>query len=351
MEIDRRRLLFATASSAAFTLSGCGTPAASGSGADATVKMEEFQVPSLDAGIQLYVRNKRPAAMTKSSAEKTIVFVHGATYPAETAFDLPLDGVSWMDYIARRGYDVWLLDLRGYGRSTRPPEMNQAPEQNPPLTTGVVAQRDLDAVIDFVRKQRGIDRVSLLGWSWGTTLMATFATRHPDKVARVVLYAPQFVRDNAISGAPPAAPNTAYRVVNRAQAKERWLNRVPAHARDTLIPAGWFEAWADATFATDTAGGGQTLRATNGVMLDSSNSYWIGKPYYDPAQITVPTLLIVGEWDADTPTYMATALHERLTRAPYKRLTILPEGTHTILMERNRMRLFEEVQRFLDTGR
>ena len=121
-------------------------------------------------------------------------------------------------------------------------------------------------------------------------------------------------------------------------------------ARDA-DPPGWFEAWADATFALDPRGGGQTLRAPNGVFLDSSNSYWAGKPYYDPAQIAVPTLLIVGEWDADTPAYMARALDERLTKAPYKRLTIVPEGTHTVLLEKNRMRLFEEVQRFLDTGR
>lgn len=45
-----------------------------------------------------------------------------------------------------------------------------------------------------------------------------------------------------------------------------------------------------------------------------------------------------------------TALHERLTAAPSKRLTILPEGTHTMLMERNRMKLFETVQRLLDSG-
>jgi pimeloyl-ACP methyl ester carboxylesterase len=346
MRLHRRTFLGVAALSAVLALTGCATSGTR----DTALEMEEFQVPALDPGIQLYVRNKRPAGMKSFTPAKTVVFVHGATYPAETAFDLQLDGLSWMDYIARRGYDVWLLDLRGYGRSTRPPQMNQPAEQNLPLTTGAVGQSDLDAVIDFVRKRRGLERVTLLGWSWGTTLMATYTTRHPAKVEKLVLYAPQFLRDNAKFGAPPAAPKTAYRVVSRAQAKERWLTGVPAHARDALIPAGWFEAWADATFATDPAGGGQTLRAPNGVMLDSSNSYWIGKPYYDPAQITVPTLLIVADWDADTPTYMAKALHERMTRAPYKRLTILPEGTHTILMERNRMKLFEEVQRFLDSG-
>ena len=43
----------------------------------------------------------------------------------KTAFDLKLDGQSWMDYIAARGYDVYLLDVRGYGKSTRPREMSE----------------------------------------------------------------------------------------------------------------------------------------------------------------------------------------------------------------------------------
>ena len=80
-------------------------------------------VPSADPGIEIYVRNKRPADMTAFRPERTVLYVHGATYPASTAFDLALDGLSWMDYIAARGYDVYLLDVRGYGKSTRPQEM------------------------------------------------------------------------------------------------------------------------------------------------------------------------------------------------------------------------------------
>ncbi|HYY60336.1 MAG TPA: alpha/beta hydrolase, partial [Burkholderiales bacterium] len=91
---------------------------------DTKIVMEEFMVPAADPGISLYVRNKHPAAMKAFSAEKTLLYVHGATYPAETAFDLQLNGLSWMDYIAQRGYDVYLVDVRGYGRSTRPPEMD-----------------------------------------------------------------------------------------------------------------------------------------------------------------------------------------------------------------------------------
>jgi hypothetical protein len=74
--------------------------------------MEEIMVPS-EPGIEIYVRNKRPADMTAFRPERMVIFVHGATYPAHAAFDLRLDGQSWMDYIAARRYDVYLLDLRG----------------------------------------------------------------------------------------------------------------------------------------------------------------------------------------------------------------------------------------------
>ncbi|MBI3452128.1 MAG: hypothetical protein HY057_04720, partial [Rhodospirillales bacterium] len=50
--------------------------------------MEEFMVPTRDAGIEIYVRNKRPADLTQFRAERTVLFVHGATYPAHAAFDL-----------------------------------------------------------------------------------------------------------------------------------------------------------------------------------------------------------------------------------------------------------------------
>jgi len=126
---------------------------------------------------------------------------------------------------------------------------------------------------------------------------------------------------------------------------------VPEDKKAALIPAGWFDQWADATWATDPEGAKMNppvLRAPNGVLQDSVEFFNAGKPYYDPAKITVPTLLVVAEWDRDTPPYMAQALFPLLTNSPGKRLVMLAEGTHTIVMERNRLKLFEAVQSFLD---
>jgi hypothetical protein len=67
--------------------------------------IEEMMVPS-EPGIDIFVRNKRPANLGKYMAERTVLFVHGSTYPAHTGFDLPLGGQSWMDNIASRGFDL-----------------------------------------------------------------------------------------------------------------------------------------------------------------------------------------------------------------------------------------------------
>src|ERR1700730_2779419 len=115
---------------------------------------ESTMIPSGDAGIELYMRNKRPAGMTNFPADRILLYVHGATYPSETAFDLPIEGASMMYLIAARGYDVYLVDIRGYGRSTRPAEMSQPPAANKPIVSTKVAAHDLGMAVDYILKKR-----------------------------------------------------------------------------------------------------------------------------------------------------------------------------------------------------
>ena len=314
------------------------------------IAMEEFMVPATDAGIRLYVRNKHPEGQRKFDAEKILLYVHGATYPAETAFDLQLNGLSWMDYIAQRGYDVYLVDLRGYGRSTRPPEMDHPADHAGPIVRTETAVKDVASAVEFILKRRSVSKINLLGWSWGTTIMGWYTAQNNDKVAKLVLYAPQWIR-NAPALTDTGGKLGAYRSVSREAAKGRWLTGVPEDKKADLIPAGWFEAWADATFATDPEGAKQTppvLRAPNGVVQDGREYWGAGKALYDPAQIRVPTFLAHAEWDADLPSYMLHAYFAKLVNAPYKRYVEIGEGTHTVIMEKNRMQLFQAVQQFLD---
>jgi pimeloyl-ACP methyl ester carboxylesterase len=315
-----------------------------------TLTTEEFMVPSRDEGIELFVRNKRPESLTAFVPSRTLLIVHGATYPASTAIDLPLGGLSWMDYIAARGFDVWVMDLRGYGRSTRPREMAQPPEANPPLVRGEVAVADIASVAAFIRDRRRLPRTMVMGYSWGTALMGRFAADNPALVERLVLYAPIWLRQTP-SLADPGGTLGAYRTVTQQQARARRGAGVPAEKQAGLIPPGWFEHWAGVTWATDPEGmrrNPPVLRAPNGSIADGREYWSAGRPFYDPAKITAPTLLVLGEWDQDTPPYMAQALFPLLTGSPGKRLVVLGEGTHGMWMERNRGALFQAVQVFLE---
>ncbi|MBR0671961.1 alpha/beta hydrolase [Neoroseomonas soli] len=326
--------------------------AASASAQGVELVTEEYMVPSGDPGIEIFVRNKRPQGMNAFSPARTLLFVHGATYPAHTSFDLPLGGLSWMDYVAGRGFDVWCMDIRGYGRSTRPPEMNQPPEANPPIVRGDTALADIAAAAGFVRQHRSVPRLVLMGWSWGSTLTARFAADSPAQVERLVLVAPPWPPAGA--AAPVAGtegPLGAYRLVTQAEARRQWIAGVPETRRAALIPPGWFEHWAGVTWATDPEGlrrNPNVLRVPNGGLQDLREHELAGRASWDPAKLRAPTLLVVAEWDRETPPAMAAAIFPLLVNSSGKRLVVLGEGTHTMLMERNRGALFATVQAFLE---
>ncbi len=316
---------------------------------------EELTVQTTDPRIQVYVRNKRPAELKSFRANRTVLFVHDAAYPAESSFDLKLGGVSWMDYIAGRGFDVYLVDLRGYGKSGRPREMLTNPAANPPLVRGTEALDDIVVTVETILARRKIQKLSMIGQSWGATLVATYASQNPDRVERLVLYAPQWVSHTlapAESGASaPGAALGAYRLVTRDQVRERRFLGVPENKRTEIFPAGWFEAFADATWATDPLGaqsGQPVMRIPNGPLQDFAEYWAAGKPYFDPAKIVSPALLVVAEWDQVAPPYMTQTLLSLLIHSPGRRAVILPEGTHDVFMERNRNGLFQAVQIFLE---
>ncbi|WP_082145789.1 alpha/beta hydrolase [Microvirga massiliensis] len=323
-------------------------PSVGTAGAAPKLVTEEFMIAA-DPGTQLFVRNKRPEDTTQFAPERTLLFVHGATLPSEATFDFPLAGLSWMDFIAQHGWDVYLVDVRGYGRSTRPPEMDQPAASNPPVATTDVAVKDVGSAIDFILRRRGLSKLTVMGWSWGTVIVGAYTADHNDKVERLVLYAPVWLQS-----APPAAtasrPSGAY--IAAPPKRERLQIGAPDDRKSDLMPG--FDAWSAVALATDPVGSKQNppvLRSPAGVWQDFRDYWDIGKPYYDPARIKVPTLVIVAEWDGLTPPEQAQALFHKLPSGSDKRFVEIGEGTHLVMLEKNRMQLFREVQFFLDQVR
>ena len=332
-------------------VAGCAHMEAGGSD---PVVMAEAMVPS-DPGVSVYVRNKRLASMTTFTAAKTVLFVHGATYPVGDAFDLKLGGMSWMDYIAspattsgcstcaataaRRGRQRWTSRRRRTRRS-RTPKTRCATWRGGRLHPAGARR----------------SRLNLIGWSWGTVIMALVHTRNNAKVHRLVLYAPVWMPADARRSIRPGPARSALIApCTMSAARARWLAGVAPEKQKDLDARRLVRSWADATLESDPGGMARNppvLRAPNGVRARRPR-YWAApggqaKMPYSAADIRVPTLLVKAEWDVDTPAYMAQTLFPLLTNAPSSAHVEIGEGTHTVMLEQNRMRLFREVQLFLD---
>jgi pimeloyl-ACP methyl ester carboxylesterase len=309
---------------------------------------EDHLIPSGDPGIALLLRNRRPADLTAFTAERTLLFVHGGTQASEATFDLEFDGLSWMGYIAGRGWDVWFVDIRGFGGSTRPPEMSLPPEEAPPVARTAVAWRDFGAAVEHILALRGIDRLNALGWSWGTLISGGWAAQNPDKIRRLVQFGPAWA---VTLPAPANVVVPGYALWTVAEAFARLQAGVPEAARGTLTPDSWYRAWEAATVATDPEAfrhDPPRVRSPAGVYTDFAEAARSGRPLYDPAAITAETLLVVGEWDGLSTPSQARELFRHLTGARAKRLVELGGATHFAHLERRRLELFETVQGFLE---
>lgn len=312
-----------------------------------SVLSEKRMIPSDTPGVRLQLINKRRRDLEGFSPARTLVMMHGATFPSASLFDVAVGGGSFMDVLARAGYDVWAVDARGYGGSTRLPEMSQPPEAGMPLTPARVAIRDLRAAVDFIRQHRGIPRVNLLGMSWGATVAGAFASEAGEQVEKLVLVTPLWLSETPLR-VDPGGPLGAYRMVSPEAFEAAWRGTAPEGQGKALIPEGWFDAWKAATLATDPGSPlPGMIRAPSGAVQDVRDHWRAGKPLYDPAAIASPVLLVCAEWDVDVRFDMSHDLFTRLTGASYKRFVEIGEGTHMILMEKNRQQAFEAVIGFL----
>ena len=61
---------------------------------------------------------------SRPSADKTVLFIHGAGTPAEVSFDVPHQDYSWMEYLARAGFDVFAMDTTGLW-ALNPPDRHE----------------------------------------------------------------------------------------------------------------------------------------------------------------------------------------------------------------------------------
>ena len=308
---------------------------------------------------KIYVREVTQAPRVKSVAARVVLFIHGAGTPAEVAFDVPYQDYSWMAYLAAHGYDVFSMDMTGYGRSTRPEPMNNpcnlTPQQQAQFVPAVIPApcnavypgsattidsdwNDIGAVVDHVMKLRGVKQVSLVGWSLGGPRAGGYAAQHPEKVSRLVLLSPAY-RRTAAAEAPAAG--TPMNTQSRAEFDANWDRQIGCP--DQFEMAARNAVWTD-MLASDSLGktwGGGVRRAPN-VAFHGWDAAVAGK-------MAIPALFIAPAQDKQVQPKSVSDLFADYG-AKDKILLDLACSSHNALWEKNHLLLFQASLEFLEKG-
>lgn len=305
-------------------------------------------------GISLGILEKRPQG--QESLLPPILLIHGATFGA-AIFDLPLPGYSLMSHLATSGRVVYALDIRGYGHSVDRSVMDAPPDTHPPFSRLNDAVKDIGAAIDLILGREMKTNLDLIGFSWGAITSARYAGEHAQRIARLVLYAPLFSEINRawlLRIADPEYPGRinpsigAYRLITLAEVTQRWNHELatddPTLYRDGGLPELVFETLS-ALDPGVRSEGRPAFRCPNGALIDLV-SVFNGWPLYDPAKLTMPTLLIRGANDTTSTDSDARNLLSAIA-SPEKDYRIITPGSHFLLIEKSRLALYEYLDTFL----
>jgi pimeloyl-ACP methyl ester carboxylesterase len=308
----------------------------------------DYLVPSAD-GVQLYVREIAPDQRTYA---EPMVLIHGGGPGATGSFDLPVPGGSLGGDLAKLGFQVYLVNIRGWEQSTVP----EYDLSNSSTVVGSVreATRDIAAAVDWITEREEADQVHLFGWATGGHWAAAYTTRNPDQVKTLTslnslygVYAPWPLR-SAFARADDStayAKNDFFRRTAREDVTNAWDNSIP-----TAEKAAWRDpAVAEAYRRTATSFGEDTntMVVPAGYREESFNMSQ-GLSYWDARDLTVPTLIIRSELDFWSRPEDLMAMCRDLTRTPRKRCITIP-GTHYVFLdrpERGRNDLIKEILKF-----
>jgi len=323
-------------------------------------------VPSISGQInQIYVRERLQRAATNSgtAADPVVLFVHGAGTPAEVSFDVPYQDYSWMAYLANAGFDVFAMDMTGYGRSSRPLAMNDpcnlAREQQatlvpallpapcPPsyphqMTTIASDWNDLSAVVDYIRALRHVDRVSLVAWSLGGPRAGGFATQHPEKIYRLVFLAPAYSR-SALANPPEELPATgaAMNTQSHQEFTANWDRQAGCPAQ--YDPAASESVWSE-MLSSDPVG----ATWDSGVRRAPQVTNW-GWTTAAVAKTQIPILMVSGQHDKQVPQQRVRDLYADVG-SQQKVFIDLACSSHNAMWEKNHTLLFQASLEWLTRG-
>lgn len=320
------------------------------------------QVPTMEGQTGLlYVRQvSQPVRGASADFDgKIVLFIHGAGTPAEVGFDVPVEGYSWMAYLAERGFQVFSMDMTGYGPSTRPLVMNDrcnlsqeqqmqefgdaCPATHTEAATNMGTDwHDIDAVVSWLKARHSVDRVHLVGWSQGGPRSAGYAALHPENIGNVVLLAPAYNRAGVATIEEAPIAGDAMTKQSRADFMANWDRQVGCE--DQYDPKVADTVWAD-MLASDPVG---ATWGNNGGVRRAPRVPTFGWTQQSVQNTQTPILMVAGTHDGQVRPERVREFYADLG-AEQKVYIEMHCSSHNAMWERDAEQLFDATYQWLST--
>jgi pimeloyl-ACP methyl ester carboxylesterase len=257
-----------------------------------------------------------------------LLFVHGSSMASQPTFDLNVPGrpdSSVMDWFAKRGFVCWSVDMEGYGRSDKSRDI--------PCDIANGAD-DLAAATAYMRRARGIEHVMAYGISSGALRAALFAQQHPRRVSRLALDAFVWTGEGAPTLEQRRKKLPEFVARNRRPIDRAFVRSIFARDHADCAEPRVVEAFADAILALDDS-------MPNGTYVDMCSKL----PVVDPASITMPTLVLRGQYDGIAAFDDLIEFFKRLPN-PDKQFSVLAGISHASFQQKNYLTVYHILHAF-----
>jgi pimeloyl-ACP methyl ester carboxylesterase len=265
---------------------------------------------------------------TPQGKRGTILLVHGSSMASTPTFDLQVPGrphSSVMDWFAKLGYDTWCVDMEGYGRSDK--------HRDIPCDVANGAD-DLQAATAYIMKTRGVKQFLVYGISSGALRAAMFAERHPERVQRMALDAFVWTGEGSPTLAERRKKLPEFLTVNRRPMDRAFMRSVFMRDHPGCADEETVNAFADAVLALDDS-------VPTGTYIDMCSKL----PVVNPEKITVPTIIMRGQFDGIAGLDDLLEFFKRLPN-PDKQFAVMAGISHASFQQINYLTVYHILHSF-----
>jgi len=274
--------------------------------------------------VKLFLWRKSPGGATRG----TILFVHGSSMASQPTFDLHVPGrphSSVMEWFAERGFDAWTMDNEGYGRS----------DKSRPINCDIPnGADDLAAGSEYILRSSGAKNLLVYGISSGALKAALFAERQPERVARLALDAFVWTGQGSPTLEQRRKRLSEFQSKNRRPIDRAFVHSIFERDHPGTADKATIEAFADAILKLDDS-------VPTGTYVDMCSKL----PLVDPQKLTVPTMVMRGEYDGIASFEDLIGFYRRLPN-PDKQFAVMAGISHASFQQKNYLMVYHILHAF-----